>query len=133
MGGFPLEGLASVLLLGLVGLDVKPSREADLRGRGGGAGGVFRLISLRGGRGGGRAGSSSSQTCSTIPERMNAHRVHVERRRVRHHPEVQSGYIVELCVCVWVVEVTEDAGEGLTEVDEVVGLEGERGEDGPGA
>lgn len=42
----------------------------------------------------GGANGSSSQTLSTIPVRINAHREHVVRSRAKHHPLVQSGYIV---------------------------------------
>lgn len=45
---------------------------------------------------GGTTGTSSSHTFSTIPERTKAHNEHVERRRARHQPLVQRGYIVLL-------------------------------------
>lgn len=47
-----------------------------------------------------KLGNSSSQTFSTMPVRTNAHNVHVLRRRVRHHPLVHSGYMVDDWDCV---------------------------------
>ena len=55
----------------------------------GGTGGFSPL--LEGVIDGGRVGTSSSHTFSTMPVRTKAHRVHVERRRARHHPLVQRG------------------------------------------
>ena len=39
--------------------------------------------------------TSSSHTFSTTPVRMKAHNEQVDRRRVRHHPDLHSGYIVD--------------------------------------
>jgi hypothetical protein len=47
-----------------------------------------------GGVGSAKLGTSSSQILSTTPVRMNLHKLHVVRRRVRHQREVQRGYIV---------------------------------------
>jgi len=52
---------------------------------------------------GDNTGISSSQTFSIIPVRTKAQSEHVERKRVRHHPDAHSGYIVdcEVRVCCW--------------------------------
>jgi len=43
----------------------------------------------------GNAGTSSSHTFSITPVRTKAHNEHVDRKRMRHHPDVHSGYIVD--------------------------------------
>jgi hypothetical protein len=64
-----------------------------LGGRGGfSPPGFFSTWTAEGGGGGGA--TSSSQTFSTIPVRTNAQRVQVDRRRLRHQPDMQRGYIV---------------------------------------
>ena len=77
-----------------------PQRLLFLGGRGGFSPPVFFSTWTVGGGGSGSGGgggggaSSSSQTFSTIPVRTNAQRVQVDRRRLRHQPDMQSGYIV---------------------------------------
>jgi hypothetical protein len=64
------------------------------------------------GEGSDNTGISSSHTFSITPVRMKAHSEHVDRKRVRHHPDVHSGYIVD---CDFRVCCRVDVCEGWRE------------------